>query len=244
MPTSTERPSSIPLLTRSLPKWPQMLTTGSPVTPDQAKEIIRRTDTFLIEGYGGNDDVWDARLAARLRMPHFRGYSKASPPTSLNWEESQRQNDNWRKAWGAIRTEYVQNSWISTFFIHGPHGWCWPDGRIAYVDNVGRWPSVEAVLQDWSAIAKVFPFLDLAATLMSGECCEDTVPVVTILVKEGMARVENGSLRFHEAYPVAVPRSDVYLDQLFDPEHRYAHGPIPDAWYAEWEKQAQGLKLG
>jgi hypothetical protein len=144
-------------------------------------------------------------------------------------------------------TEYVQNSWISTSFIGGPHGWCWPDGRIAYVDNVGKWPSVEAVLRDWSTLAEAFPFLDLAATLINGECCEDTVPIVTILVKGGVTSVEDGSLRFHAAFPAAVPRFDTDFDRIFDLEHSYEHsyehGPIPDAWYMEWEKRARGMKL-
>lgn len=42
----------------SLPKWPQMIVTGKPVTIDQAKEIIFRTDSFLTssdEFAGGNN---------------------------------------------------------------------------------------------------------------------------------------------------------------------------------------------
>jgi len=35
------------LFERSLPKWPQMLVTGSPVSEEQALEIIRRTDNFF-----------------------------------------------------------------------------------------------------------------------------------------------------------------------------------------------------
>jgi hypothetical protein len=37
----------VTLLDRGLPKWPQMRVEGVPVTLEQAKEIIRRTDTFF-----------------------------------------------------------------------------------------------------------------------------------------------------------------------------------------------------
>lgn len=36
------------LMERSLPKWPQMIVTGTPVSEMQALEIIRRTDVFFV----------------------------------------------------------------------------------------------------------------------------------------------------------------------------------------------------
>jgi hypothetical protein len=42
----------------SLPKWPQMIVTGKPVTVENAKDIIFRTDSFLTssdEFSGGNN---------------------------------------------------------------------------------------------------------------------------------------------------------------------------------------------
>ena len=47
------------LLSRELPKWPQCIITGERVTLEQADEIIRRTDTFLTFGFGGNDNRFD-----------------------------------------------------------------------------------------------------------------------------------------------------------------------------------------
>ena len=53
---------------RYLPKWPLMYTTGKPVTQEQAKEIIRRTDTFFI-GYSGNNRAYNQRVRRLLGMP-------------------------------------------------------------------------------------------------------------------------------------------------------------------------------
>ncbi len=46
----------------ALPKWPQMIVTGKPVTIHQAKDIILRTDSFLTDSYehaGGNNQEFN-----------------------------------------------------------------------------------------------------------------------------------------------------------------------------------------
>ncbi len=229
------------LVNRGLPKWPQMFTTGRQVTPDQAKEIIRRTDMFMTDGYGGNDHAWDRAMATRLRMTHHCCLWSVNNG-ARDWSAMHDREDRWLKAWGAIGTEYVHNNWMSCAYVYGPHGWCWPDGRIAYVDNVGKWPSVEDVLRDWTAIAEAFPFLHLAATLMSGEHCEDTEPVVTIVVDGGRAHLDAGwTLTKHRDRfgPTPAPRNADSFAALFTPGRE--HGPIPGEWYAEWEALAAKL---
>ena len=85
-----------------------------------------------------------------------------------------------------IETEYVWNNWVSSCFIGGPHGWCHPDGTIGYSTNVGKWPEVSDVYDDWTKLAEAFPFLEVEATLMSGEDCEIfTEPVVSMLIRNG-----------------------------------------------------------
>jgi hypothetical protein len=167
------------LLNLGLPKWPQMLTTGLPVGIAQAKEIIRRTDSFFTQWAGGNDDVWNKHVRQQLKMP-----SASYEKEFVVYDEGP---ERWRASWGIIETEYVRNSWVSCAFIYGAHGWCHPDGRIGFIDNVGKWPSIEAIYNDWRAIATAFPFLDIGVTLMNGEHNEeDKRPVVSMRIREGL----------------------------------------------------------
>jgi hypothetical protein len=233
---------------RGLPKWPQMLTSGMPVSIDQAREIIRRTDGFFRRGCGGNDHAFNQDLARRLRMPE----DLAEPPPSWTWDDYFGKRDRWREFWGFIDTEYVSNNWISSAYILGPHGWCWPDGRISYEDNVGKWPSVDDVARDWAEIAQAFPFLDLAATLMSGEHCQDgIVPVATIVVRDGGATALDGSLEHHARFPAPHRRTDDEEDSAYLLRHRSGvdllrseHGPIPESWFDEWEATAARIFPG
>lgn len=227
------------LLNLGLPKWPQMYTTGVPVTIDQAKDIIRRTDRFLVNGSGGNDYAWDRRLAERLRMPHFMDWNRdRSKP--IDWARLHLETEAWRARFGSILTEYVHNDWISCSFIGGPHGWCSPSGRIAFSDNVGKWPSVRDVLTDWTLIAEAFPYLDLAATLMSGEGCEDGIqPVVTILVRNGVASVVPGSLDHHASFPAATRFDiDTAVENIGLNARFREHGITDLGWFDEWEQLA------
>jgi hypothetical protein len=130
------------LLNRGLPKWPQMLVTGPRLPEDLALEVIRRTDSWFVLGYGCNDHHGDRRLAQRFRMPHYEDPA-VRRPEGFDWRAYWDRENRWKRAWGAIETQYVRNNWIGSSFIYGPHGWCHPDGRIHYIDNVGKWPSVE-----------------------------------------------------------------------------------------------------
>ena len=179
----------------SLPKWPQMRVIGKPVTVEQAKEIIFRTDSFLTESSqyaGGNNHRFNEE------------YRKESGLASLDqsdWDA----DSTIREKLGVLSTNYVSNSWTSCAFIYGAHGWCHPNGNIFYEDNVGKWPSYEELLADWTALAEAFPFLDLHAMFMSGEGCEDSTEFVFGLrvlngrvetyTKEDPAVMEEWSLR-------------------------------------------------
>lgn len=58
-----------------LPKWPQCVIFGNPVTKEQALEIIRRTDNFF-NGYFGNNHEFDNSAAQICRLPQMRNYEK------------------------------------------------------------------------------------------------------------------------------------------------------------------------
>ena len=214
------------LLNLGLPKWPAMIVRGTSVTVEQAREIIRRTDTAFQRGISGNDRVFNEKLAERMELP--RG-------SVLRWDENMTGEDYaaldaWRERWGVIDSEYITNRWIASTYIGGPHGWCHPDGTIRFDTNVGKWPSVEEIFQEWTRVAAAFPFLDLTATLMSGEYCDDDItPLVTIRVQEGRATLE-------DPQPVGDRATDIpdgYMENLFSGRSGRECG-IPMDWFDHW----------
>jgi hypothetical protein len=244
------------LLGLALPKWPQHYVTGKPVTVEQAKEIIRRTDSFFCHGYGGNNHKYNSWVRKTLGMapdmwdrPH-RPYPKDDAPQAekdadlaarrAEYAEDNRLRELFEKRWHPLQTEYVHNSWISCSFIGGPHGWCHPDGQIGYVDNVGKWPSVEAVFNDWKVLAEAFPFIDIGVTLFDGESCEDnTNKIVSMRVRGSeVVLIDPAAEDVHAGHPTAVRRgadTETMEAQVLALVHNpWREQGLPDAWIEEW----------
>ena len=57
------------LMSAGLPKWPQMLVTGTTLPAEQALEIIRRTDHFFL-GYSGNDHDFISKARKLCCLPY------------------------------------------------------------------------------------------------------------------------------------------------------------------------------
>lgn len=209
-----------------LPKWPAMIVRGVPVTVEQAREIIRRTDTAFQIGISGNDRAFNQRVAEIMDLP--RGSVWCSDENLTH--EDYAALDAWRERWGVVYSEYITNRWIASTYVGGPHGWCHPDGTLRFDTNVGKWPSVEALLDEWTRVAEAFPFLDLTATLMSGEYCDDNiVPLVTIRVREGRATLEGPQ-------PVTERATDLpegALETLFLDQPGRECG-VPLEWFDHW----------
>lgn len=176
----------------SLPKWPQMIVSGEKVTEEQAFEIIFRTDEFLTSAHsysGGNNhrfNDWYREAADLNKLQITRKYPEGHEYKDVDWHLQEKL----REALKVISTEYVHNTWASSSFIFGPHGWCHPDGTISYTDNVGKWPSIREVYNDWEKLAKEFQFLDVHVTLMSGEQSEDdSYAVINFHVHDGVVDI-------------------------------------------------------
>lgn len=183
------------LLIANLPKWPQMVVTGTKITKEQALEIIRRTDQFL--GFPmGNDRAFSEKVKKTLKIPE--GYSEQA---------------KWLEDWGYIWTEYVVNDWICSDFIDGAYGWCHPDGTIGYAYNIGKWPSVSEVLKEWETLAAAFPFLEVEATLMSAEYGEVGFPVVSFLIRNGSVELVDPAQRnIHKEFDRMAPKTNDHND--------------------------------
>lgn len=186
-----------------LPKWPQMLTYGRSVTPEQALEIIRRTDTFFTHGYGSNAHRFDEDARRIVGLPPERWGvpepDETEPQRIARLRREWAIEEQWRVWWDCVDTGYVHNSFVSSAFIGGPHGWCHPDGLVYFADNVGKWPSVEAITEDWKTLLDAFPFIDLGVVLMDNESSdEEAQPLIGIRVGSGAVTLMHPDDALHD----------------------------------------------
>lgn len=168
--------------TTALPKWPAFCVEGRTVTQKQAQEILIRTSDLY---FSTNDKDFLRQIYDFLGQPTDEfGYPK----------DLDRLREILEK-YRILHLSFLKNSRIISSFIGGPHGWCDWDGRIGCnTFNIGKYPSVEEVHEDWKKIAEAFPYLDLRCQLWNCEAgCEDSVmdprPVVEYLVKDGKVEI-------------------------------------------------------
>ncbi len=161
----------------SLPKWSQCVINGDKINEQQALEIIRRTDSFFF-GYGGNDTSFNKKAARICKRPDYDDFRD-------DWNKYQEAREYFEETWGLVETNYINNAWISCCWIGGYHGWCHPDGTIAFCNNIGKCPDVEEVYEDLCVLGKNFPFLNLTCTLMNGEEDYCDTSLVTMKLSDG-----------------------------------------------------------
>lgn len=169
-----------------LPKWPQCVINGNKITEKQALEIIRRTDSFFF-GYGGNDTQFNKKAEKICKRPDYNDFGE-------DWNKYQEAREIFEEKWGLVETNYINNDWISCCWVGGYHGWCHPDGTIAFCNNIGKWPDVEEVYEDLYVLGKNFPFLNLTCTLMNGEEGYCDTSLVTM-------KLANGNVEFIDTIP-------------------------------------------
>lgn len=179
----------------NLPQWPAMVVVGENVTKDQAKEILIRTDSL---SFFSNDKEFEMDLNEALfgvRAPWNsleKEISKMLGFDEINWLKV---NEYWETIYSKYKRihpiSYLANNRIVSSWIGGPHGWCDWNGNIGTSNyNIGKYPSVEEVHNEWKMIAKAFPFLDLKCQLFSGETSEDyIIPVVQFNIKNGKVKI-------------------------------------------------------
>ena len=182
------------LFNKGLPKWPALVVKGKPVTPDQAKEIIVRTDGFY---FSCNDREWEKEINDIIYGIREGNYSekfdaelkKRHGLQEKDWNGLFSAKDSYLSKYKPVSDiNYLNNHRIASSWIGGPHGWCSWNGRIGCSNyNIGKWPSIEEVYREWVSIAVEFPFLELKCQLMNSEAGEDEnpIPVVEFEVKGG-----------------------------------------------------------
>lgn len=191
-----------------LPKWPCLIVVGKPITRDQAKSVLIRTDPL---NFVTNDHVFANELfelvygvKSKETLHHSSLYSYFITENGYNWQSIQKCEDRVKKELGIIPLNYMHNRQIVSSWVGGAHGWCKWSGLIFTNNyNIGKWPSVESVYNDWCEIAKAFPFLDLKSQLLSGESCDDNLkPLITFIIKNG--KVKMSKLKHILVYPTRL----------------------------------------
>lgn len=214
-----------------------MCVAGKSITVEQAKEIILATDSFLThvsEYVGGNNREWNKWARDQLGYSVFDSNPDGSyGPSGLRFGVAHEKMSRVEQLAGFLKTEYVQNSWASCAFVGGPHGWCHPDGTVRYADNVGKWPSVSEVAEEWEVIGQRWPFLDVWVTLMSGESCEvHRQSVVTFHLFGGELKFFEGTLEPLKFDSVVAPSMKQRLLGVLYGDTRREQG-LPDEWVRE-----------
>lgn len=166
-----------------LTKWPALIVTGEKVTQEQAIEIIIRTQDF---NFFTNDWHFLQEIEAVCGIPTDK-YDAPIEELQNRWDRIEAVCEEYQ----CLKLEYLYNSQICSSYVGGPHGWCnWYGDIFTNSYNIGKWPSVEAVLNEWQQIATAFPFLKLTSQLCDGEHCEDSVkPVIQFEIKDGEVKV-------------------------------------------------------
>jgi len=142
-----------------LPKWCHMVVVGESISTEQAAEILIRTADFT---FTCNDTSWRSKLYSvlNIRFDRTKGYLGTDYSKIKEVE----------KSLNVLPLKLLQNYQIASNYIGGPHGWCNWDGTIGcHGYNIGNWPTVESVYNEWKLIAKTWPFLKLRCQLWNGE---------------------------------------------------------------------------
>lgn len=232
------------MLQPTLPKWPQMIVSGKSVTIDQAKEIIFRTETFFTEASpysGGNCHDFNRKYRDSAGLNAIQ-VLRNSPDGARTWTDVDwDRQDYLRRQLGVVLTRYVNNDWASSSFVGGPHGWCHPDGTIAFLDNVGKWPSLAEIVEDWTDIVNAFPYLDLHVTLMSGESGDpEAQPLVNIRVVDGRVTVEEPDLTVHVGVVLTRPDPEAETAMwIARVRNSYNELGLLMSWYEEFAERVK-----
>jgi hypothetical protein len=193
-----------------LPKLPALIVKGEKITPEQASEIIIRTngDSSCNDNEFSNrvaELIYDVKIPDHLIHNYDQVNTAIEKKLGIEEEVEGEKWEKWSKVWGyrdekraeleIIELSYLDNSQICSSWIGGPHGWCDWEGNIGCSNyNIGKWPGVEEVYNEWKSIAKAFPFLDLRCQLAnheasSPEMSENPGPVVEFIVKAGKVKM-------------------------------------------------------
>jgi hypothetical protein len=155
---------------RELGKWPRLLVAGEPVRPEQADEILVRTNCW----YTPTNDRAFAKMVAELAGISIGQHGLFEAASLRRFEERHH----------VLRLQYLHNWRVCSAWIDGPRGWVDWTGTVGCATwNIGKWPSVAAVTEDWQQVAEAFPFLNLTAQLVADTSVDSDDPGEGVAVR-------------------------------------------------------------
>jgi len=162
-------------------KWPGLVVMGEPVTELQAAEILVRTANWPLSGNCGVERPFNQLAGVACTWARGLEYAERKARSE--------QNLHIKQEFGALELSFLRNARIVSSWVGGPHGWCDWAGKIASCNyNIGKYPSVERVTEEWGILARAFPFLDLRCQVLSDKTCmDDLIPTAEWRVVGGTA---------------------------------------------------------
>lgn len=203
----------------ALPKWPLLVVLGKPVSIDQAEEIILRTDYYVTYPQS-NDKKFDREYCKLINRPlNYENGHKVHPNGTKTHVIQSETDQKFLKKINSLDIYCLRNQRINSSYIGGRHGWCNFSGNIITSNyNIGKWPSVEGVYEEWEIIAKAFPFLDLTCQLVDREYDKDYEVkgykvLIEYVVKEGKVKVQKpkGQLLFNDSLEDDCPERGILI---------------------------------
>jgi len=203
---------------QDLGKWPRLVVAGDPVTPQQADSILIRTMGWNC--MFANDKQWLAEVRAIV--------AEAGVPVEPTRDDYASHDDYLKVLWGqhrpafdAFTERHGMLPWLGvgelgTDKILGNRGWCSWSGTIGCVQNIGKYPGCDSLLEDWQQIAAAFPYLRLSAE---------------VTPEDG---THADAVRYEVAQGKAAMAASGHLPEL----------DAPAAWYAEQEAVPPFLERG
>jgi len=178
----------------TLTKWPRLLVVGDDVTEEQAMEILIRTDSL---SFSSNDLEFSKQLNKEFFGVETPAWNLDDAVKDLlktnDWDKCNDYIESCKQQVSQLGIDYLTNSRIVSCWYGGTKGWCDWNGKIYTSNyNIGTWPSVEEVYDEWCVIAEAFPFLRLKAQLLNVE--SDTSDIETVLEPVVEFHIESGTV--------------------------------------------------
>lgn len=152
-------------------KWSGILLTGNKLTNEQTFEIISKCDPML-----------QANLS-KLTFGNNHSFIKEARNFTLLEQLSEHLIYEYNQKNVLISDDYApfNVSLLSSCWIGGTNSWLLKDGTVFYHSNIGSWTSTNDVVEYWTKMAQVFPFLDLNMTCFD---CELNAPQIIVIQNE------------------------------------------------------------
>ena len=218
-------------------KYPRILVTGFPITIEQAKEIIRVTDSFYTWMRGG-DKEYISQIVHQMRFPILN--DDITTPDMEKIVE-------WKKRWGILPGIHAQNHWIGKTMIDtrpggSARGWCHIDGTIGRDFNSGKWPDAEEIYLSWRNVAERFPFLDLGISIYD-DTCHKEFPEFSFKIRNGLLKIiDSLQNNVHSDHPPIEYRqkwkSKDDISQFISVGKKWL---LPQSWMNDWAALAEQL---